>query len=203
LPLLSVLVSEKRGKVVVDEYPSTARLAGGDQSPLGTAAHFLGVHLQEAGGLQQSERIHVKDRSGGVQPCRPAANNPGERTNQQPMCDRGEKNVAYLMEISVAAVAWAPGDEFKQRIIGRSGSPCGGRNARSARASDEVSHRQAARVAVASDERRPFGCRPHVLTLSERIAMYITDFDTSWTRPARSARAKARRGRWRSSTLTW
>jgi hypothetical protein len=61
LPLRSVVASEKRRKVIVDEDPASAGFARGDQAALGAAAHFLRMHFEKACGLLECQCIHGGD----------------------------------------------------------------------------------------------------------------------------------------------
>jgi hypothetical protein len=58
LPLRRVALAHEGGKVVVDEHPAAAGLAGRNHAALGARTDFFRVHLQEARGLFEGERVH-------------------------------------------------------------------------------------------------------------------------------------------------
>jgi hypothetical protein len=62
LPLWRVAVTKEGGKVVVDEHPSTPRLAGWKRAALGTGAHLLGMHLEESCGFTERQCLHERLR---------------------------------------------------------------------------------------------------------------------------------------------
>jgi hypothetical protein len=61
LPLRSVPVTKKGGKVVVDEHPSATGLASWKYAAFGAAAHLLGVHLEKGCGFGERQSLHERD----------------------------------------------------------------------------------------------------------------------------------------------